>query len=156
MSDRGGTTWTVKFVLNFIKSGQSRRHRFLNPFPQLPAVKKNSKNGAPRKFYGPSYVDPALVTYVTNCITNATEYLVVHYIFTVLVSIGSKHILHLLLNNLVWTIYTKCLHLKWLYDKIIMKMSESLCHDFTISNLSLQYLKLVKLRRYFNLRKADM
>ena len=72
------------------------------------------------------------------------EYLVVHYIFTVFISIGSQHILHLLLNNspsLRWTIYTNFLHLKWLYDKIIMKMSQTLWHDFNISNLSLQYLK---------------
>ena len=48
------------------------------------------------------------------------------------------------LNNspsLRWTIYTNFLHLKWLYDKIIMKMSQTLWHDFNISNLSLQYLK---------------
>jgi hypothetical protein len=32
----------------------------LNPFSQLPAVKKNSKNGAARNFFGPSYFDPAL------------------------------------------------------------------------------------------------
>jgi hypothetical protein len=28
---------------------------FLNPFSKLPAVKKDSKNGADRKFFGPSY-----------------------------------------------------------------------------------------------------
>ena len=35
-------------------------HRFLNPFSQLPAVKKDSKNGAARKFFGPSYFVMAL------------------------------------------------------------------------------------------------
>ena len=35
-------------------------HRFLNLFSQLPAVKKDSKNGAARKFFGPSYFDLAL------------------------------------------------------------------------------------------------
>jgi hypothetical protein len=30
-------------------------HRFLNPFLQLAAEKKDSKNGAARKFFGPSY-----------------------------------------------------------------------------------------------------
>ena len=38
------------------KKGQKnfQLHRFLNPFPQLPAVKKASKNSADRKFFGPS------------------------------------------------------------------------------------------------------
>ena len=72
------------------------------------------------------------------------EYLVVHYIFTVFISIGSQHILHLLLNNspsLRWTIYTNFLHLKWLYDKIIMKMSETLSH-LSISGVKSRVLKL--------------
>ena len=30
-------------------------HQKLNPFSQLPAVKKDSKNGAARKNFGPSY-----------------------------------------------------------------------------------------------------
>ena len=34
---------------------------FLNPFPQLPAVKKDSKNGAAGNFFGTSYFDPALI-----------------------------------------------------------------------------------------------
>jgi hypothetical protein len=34
----------------------------LNSFSQLPAVKKDSKNGAARTFFGPSYFDPALTT----------------------------------------------------------------------------------------------
>ena len=38
-------------------------HRFLNTFSQLPAVKKYSKNGAAGKILGPSYFDPALVTF---------------------------------------------------------------------------------------------
>ena len=33
---------------------------FLNPFLQLAAEKKGSKNGAARKFFGPSYFDPTL------------------------------------------------------------------------------------------------
>jgi hypothetical protein len=33
----------------------------LNPFSQLPAVKKDSKNDAARKNFGPSYFDPDLV-----------------------------------------------------------------------------------------------
>jgi hypothetical protein len=32
----------------------------LNPFSQLPSVKKDSKNGAARKFFGPSYFVTAL------------------------------------------------------------------------------------------------
>ena len=32
----------------------------MNPFSQLPALKKDSKNGAARKSFGPSYSDPAL------------------------------------------------------------------------------------------------
>ena len=35
-------------------------HRFFNPFFQLPAVRKDSKNDAARKIFGPSYFDPAL------------------------------------------------------------------------------------------------
>jgi hypothetical protein len=33
----------------------------LNPFSQLPAVKRDSKNGAARKIFGPSYFVTALV-----------------------------------------------------------------------------------------------
>ena len=33
----------------------------MNPFSQLPSVKKDSKNGAARNFFAPSYFDPALV-----------------------------------------------------------------------------------------------
>ena len=33
---------------------------FLNPFSQLPAVKKDSKTGAARKYFGPSYFVTAL------------------------------------------------------------------------------------------------
>jgi hypothetical protein len=38
----------------------------LNPFSQLPAVKKNSKNGAGRNFFGPSYFEQALVRETKN------------------------------------------------------------------------------------------
>ena len=45
--------------------GQIRRAKkfssFLSPFLHLVAVKKDSKNGAARKVFGPSYFDPALV-----------------------------------------------------------------------------------------------
>jgi hypothetical protein len=37
----------------------------LNPFSQLQAVKKDSKNGAARKFFGPSYFVTALVVLPT-------------------------------------------------------------------------------------------
>ena len=40
---------------------------FLNPFSQLPAVKKDSRNVAARKFFGPSYFDPALATDLVLC-----------------------------------------------------------------------------------------
>ena len=33
----------------------------MESFPQLPAVKKDSKNGAARKFFGPSYFVTALL-----------------------------------------------------------------------------------------------
>ena len=41
-------------------------HCFFNPFLQLAAGKKDSKNGAARTFFGPSYFDLTLVcsTYV--------------------------------------------------------------------------------------------
>ena len=55
------------FGLTELKPGQNKKghnnfylHCFLNPFSQLPAVKKDSKNGAARKFFGPSYFDPTL------------------------------------------------------------------------------------------------
>ena len=34
----------------------------MNPFLQLPAEKKDSKNDATRNFLGPSYFDPTLVS----------------------------------------------------------------------------------------------
>ena len=42
-------------------------HRFLNPFPQLPAIKKDSKNGAARKSCDPSYFVTALVGVIIFC-----------------------------------------------------------------------------------------
>jgi hypothetical protein len=60
----------VLTYLLFLKSGQNRKgqkvfylHRFLNPFSQLPAVKKDSKNGAAGKCFGPSYFVTALVAH---------------------------------------------------------------------------------------------
>jgi len=48
----------------------------LIPFSQLPAAKKGIKNGAARKFFGPSYFVTALVTawmdQNTNINTNLT------------------------------------------------------------------------------------
>ena len=51
----------------YFKSGQNKKDQkfssstgFLNPFSQLPAVKKYSNNSAAGKFFGPSYFDPAL------------------------------------------------------------------------------------------------
>ena len=45
-----------------VKPSKNRKsHRFLDPFSKLPAVKKDSKNRAARKYLGPSYFDPALV-----------------------------------------------------------------------------------------------
>ena len=41
-------------------------HRFLNLFLQVAAEKKDSKNGAARKFFGPSYFDLTLVNRVSN------------------------------------------------------------------------------------------
>ena len=52
----------------WIKSGQNEKGKkkilaapFLNPFFQLSAVKKDSKNGTARKIFGPSYFVTALV-----------------------------------------------------------------------------------------------
>ena len=55
----------VDLQLSQNKKGQNifQLHRFLNTFSQLPAVKKNSKNGAAGNFFGPSYFDPALKTH---------------------------------------------------------------------------------------------
>ena len=51
-----------------LKLGQNKKgqkifylHRFLNPFLQLAAEKKDSKNGAARTFFGPSYFVTALL-----------------------------------------------------------------------------------------------
>ena len=53
----------VEFQDGLLKSGQkiSSCIVFLNPFSQLPAVKKDSKNGAARKFFDPSYFVMALI-----------------------------------------------------------------------------------------------
>ena len=57
---------------NYLKPSKNKKvqkcfylHRFLNPFSQLPAVKKDLKNGAARKFSGPSYFATALAHYRT-------------------------------------------------------------------------------------------
>ena len=47
----------------------------MNPFLQLAAEKKDSKKGAARKFFGPSYFDPTLVNLTSkfdgyNCLVN--------------------------------------------------------------------------------------
>ena len=39
-------------------------HHFLNPFSQLPTVKKDLKTGAARKISGPSYLVKALDGYI--------------------------------------------------------------------------------------------
>ena len=53
---------------SYNKKGQKifQLHHFLNTFSQLPAVKQDSKNGAARKFFAPSYFDPALPRYYLN------------------------------------------------------------------------------------------
>ena len=59
---------------NMIKPSQIRRDEknfsctfYLNPFLQLAAEKNDSKNGATRKFCGPSYFDPTLGEQVWKC-----------------------------------------------------------------------------------------
>ena len=49
------------------KKGQKtfQLHRFLNPFLQLAVEEKDSKNGAARNFFGPSYFMTALCGYHT-------------------------------------------------------------------------------------------
>ena len=56
-----------------LKPGQNKRgqkifqlQHFLNTFSQLAAEKKYSKNGAARKFFSPSYFDPALNNLLTD------------------------------------------------------------------------------------------
>ena len=51
-----------------LKSGRNKKcqkmfqlHRFLNPFSQLPTVKKDSKKGSTRNFFGPSCFVMALI-----------------------------------------------------------------------------------------------
>ena len=39
-------------------------------FSQLPAVKKDTENGAPGIFFGPSYFETALVVVVKNRLTS--------------------------------------------------------------------------------------
>ena len=55
------------FITSLLKSGQNKKEqkyfkllRFSNPFSQLPAVERDSKNGAARKSIGPSYFVTAL------------------------------------------------------------------------------------------------
>ena len=51
-------------------------HRFLNLFLQLAAEKKDSKNGAARNFFGPSYFVMAIVisTYILiNVLEKSSE-----------------------------------------------------------------------------------
>ena len=64
-----GFIYTFWFFLSFITSlsGQNKKdqkifqlRRFPNPFSQLPAVERDSKNGAARKSFGPSYFVTAL------------------------------------------------------------------------------------------------
>ena len=64
-----GFIYTFWFFLSFITSlsGQNKKdqnifqlHHFSNPFSQLPAVERDSKNGAARKSFGPSYFVTAL------------------------------------------------------------------------------------------------
>ena len=42
---------------------EGSKFSFLNPFLLLAAEKKDSKNGAARKFFGPSYFDPTLLAF---------------------------------------------------------------------------------------------
>ena len=47
----------------------------MNPFPQLPAVKKDSKNDAARKFFDPSYFGTALDNKFNTNLTVQTVHL---------------------------------------------------------------------------------
>ena len=59
MGVKGSYYW---FLINRLAD----KSRFLNPFLQLAAEKKDSKNGAARKFCGPSYFDPTLVEFMKD------------------------------------------------------------------------------------------
>ena len=57
----GNDIETGSRILILLKPSQNKKgqknfqlHRLLNTFSQLPAVKKYSKNGAARKFFGPT------------------------------------------------------------------------------------------------------
>ena len=58
-------------------------HRFLNPFLQLAAEKKDSKNGAARNFFGPSYFDPTLKSFGTDKDILMTFFVADHHDFAI-------------------------------------------------------------------------
>ena len=56
-------SWTMSSVGCLLKPSQNkkgRKHHFLKFFLQLVAEKKDSKTGAARKYFGPSYFVTAL------------------------------------------------------------------------------------------------
>ena len=50
----------TKCKFSFKGPSKEEVHGFLNPFLQLEAEKKDSKNRAARNFFGPSYFEPTL------------------------------------------------------------------------------------------------
>ena len=74
----------------------------MNPFSQLPAVKKDSKNGAAKIFFDPSYFNLALGMYESvsynNLLLRAAKHVFegIHLLTTCLVhlSLGSCGIIH--------------------------------------------------------------
>ena len=50
--------------LEFLGLGRHFGLKFFETFGVFSAVKKDSKNGGARKFFGPSYFDPALSLYI--------------------------------------------------------------------------------------------
>ena len=52
-------------------------HCFFNPFLQLAAGKKDSKNGAARTFFGPSYFDLTLYNLLDEILLDCTFVIVV-------------------------------------------------------------------------------
>ena len=69
-----------KYLLKPVQNKKGQKnfqlHRFLNPFLQLAAEKKDSKKGAARRFFGPSNFVTALGNFVIFCVAYENERLV--------------------------------------------------------------------------------
>ena len=110
-----------------------QRNCFLNPFTQLPSVKKDSKNVAARKCFGPSYSSLALALQLFASSTNYTligEFSIVYIILATILGHSSVQkntlVIYIGLANAIFISQLHCSKSNNFEDPLIMTHSTSM------------------------------